>query len=72
MWYVNSFIFTIEKVEVDTKLSDETGEYYITKDMAYLSVENVFDNLHDAKVHALKLLDEFYNRVNNQIINTKE
>jgi len=72
MYYVNSFIFIIEKVDITTKIADESGIYYITKEGAYLDPQNVFENLQDAKVYALKLLDKFFYKLTNEIVNMKE
>jgi len=71
MYYVDKFVFVIEKVDIHTRIEDETGDYYITKDGAYLDPQDVFENEMDAKMYALKLLEEFFNKKNMEILNQK-
>jgi len=72
MWYVDPFIFTIAKIEIINKIQDETGIYIIDKNGAYLEEFDIFDTLSEAKQHALKILDEFFHKKSNVIVNTKE
>lgn len=71
MYYVNKFVFVIEKVNIQTRIQDETGDYYITKEGAYLDPQDVFEKEMDAKMYAKKLLEEFFFKKMRQIINQK-
>jgi len=71
MWYVDPFIFTIAKIEIINKIQDETGIYIIDGNGAYLEELNVFDTLPKAKQYALKILDKFFHKKSDEIINIK-
>ena len=62
LYYVNPFIFIIDKVLIefiDQEYSQE-NIYYIDHSGAYLLECHLFNNLSDAKNHAQEMLDKFY------------
>lgn len=72
LFYINPFVFTIEKVEIQMGILEEVeGEkkiFYIDDSGAYLAEENLFKDLEDAKEYALDLLDLFYQKRKLEII----
>lgn len=58
LYYVNPFVFTIEMVTV----SFMHDEYYCDETYACFNEEDLFDNIHDARDHAIRLLDNFYQK----------
>lgn len=72
LFYVNPFVFTIEKVQVDFGVKDEINPNiinYIDQTGAYLAEHDLFDNLTDAKFDALNKLNKFYVDVSADIFN---
>ena len=62
LYYVNPFIFIIDKVLIefiDQEYSQE-NIYYIDHSGAYLLERNLFETLEGAKNQAQEMLDKFY------------
>lgn len=71
-YYVCPFVFTIEKVflELNGGIDRIGGKcYYIERTGAYLSEDNIFNTIDDAKTDAFRKLNEFYTKKSLEIIN---
>ena len=71
LYYINPFVFIIEKVKVSMAVKEQTGIYYIDKTGAYLKEEDLFETLNEAKQYAFQKLDEFYYKKRMEISNSK-
>lgn len=72
LYYVNPFVFIIEKVQVEFAYKEEDGTlYYIDCTGAYLREEELFDNLKEAQKDALNRLDKFSCECRYRILNER-
>lgn len=62
VYYVNPFVFTIEKTTIFGLQYLEGEEFFIDDRSAVLAKEDVHSNLDEARLHARKLLDKFYEK----------
>ena len=60
LYYVNPFIFIIERVKIEMSVREDGKLYYIDTVGAYLAENDLFTDLIEAKLSAHKRLDEFY------------
>lgn len=68
LYYVDPFIFTMEKLKMDMAVKENKNLYYIESKGAYLKEENLFRNLNDAKRDAFNKLNKFWNDKRQEII----
>lgn len=72
LYYVNPFVFVIEKVQIEYSYKEYDGTlYYIDETGAYLREEELFRTWGDAQKHALELLEKFICDCRYQILNVK-
>lgn len=63
LYYINPFVFTIEKVKIDFIHSFEDGTIgYVEQTGAYLAEEDLLDNLQEATNKAIAMLNKFYQK----------
>ena len=62
LYYVNPFVFTIEKVLIQMVVKEEYGLFYIDDVGAYLKEEDLFEDLNEAKCDAFIKLRSFSNK----------
>lgn len=71
LYWVDPFIFSIEKVFVDFPYKEEDGTiYYIEKSGAYLQEFDLFEDLNEARGEAIKRLNDFYGTKMEEIMYT--
>lgn len=70
LYYVNPFIFVIDKVQIEFTDYDNGQLFYIDAVGAYLAEHDLFERLEDAKGHAMTRLQDFYDRKQNEIWKT--
>lgn len=72
LYYVNPFVFTIDKVLI--QFIDEPNTtgflYYVDHTGGYLAQEDLFLELEQAQEHALGLLNRFYSKKIDEIDNS--
>jgi len=69
LYFVNPFVFTIDKVKIEMGVLEEGELFYIDNIGAYLKEEDLFVNLKDAQKYALENLNKFYNECRYYILN---
>jgi hypothetical protein len=62
LYYVNPFVFTIEKIRVVDISYDQGVLFYIEEGNGYLREEDLFDNVEEAVNEAIHGLNAFYNK----------
>jgi len=63
LYYVNPFVFTIEKIVVECAVTDEHNPkliYYIAEDNAYLAEHDLVETVEEAKRKAMLYLERFW------------
>lgn len=60
LYYVNPFVYTIEKIMVCFLDTNNGHQYYVEHEGALLAEWDLFLDLTEAKNHAQALLDKFY------------
>lgn len=69
LFYVNPFIFKIEKVIITFQVREDNGDiHWIDHSGAYLKEWDLVDNLESAKILAQHYLENFYFKKLNEII----
>lgn len=73
LYYVNPFVFIIDKVLIEFIDNDnDYGQlFYIDHSGAYLQEDNLSTTLSDAKGKAMLMLEAFYNKKQHEIWNAK-
>jgi len=71
LFYVNPFVFIIEKVKIEMGILEKGELFYIDDIGAYLREEDLFNNLKEAQKYALNQLDKFYTECRWHILNEK-
>ncbi|MEK6880102.1 MAG: hypothetical protein AABY22_10860 [Nanoarchaeota archaeon] len=66
--YVNPFVFTIDKVNIEYAYKDDYGLVYIDCSGAYLAEDDLFLSLEEAREHALIKLEYFYQQKYQEIV----
>lgn len=69
VYYVNPFIFNIDKVLISFPKEENGHQYYVETQGAILPEWDLFYELPDAKAHALQLLQKFYDETQMRIWN---
>lgn len=72
LYYVNPFVFTIEKVQISMGCYDHDGLYYIDHTGAYLKEADLHRSLEDAKTHAFNLLNKFHYKKQQELLYVKD
>lgn len=67
LYYVNPYVFTIEKVLIEFVDDNIDETHYIDYAGAYLKEWDLFSRIEEAKGHALQLLEKFYGEKQNEI-----
>lgn len=69
LYYVNPFVFEIERVTVQIAVAEIDGIYYIDEVGAFLAERDLFEFKDDAKQQALAYLRDFALRTEHKIYN---
>ena len=69
LYYVNPFVFTIEKVMIQIPFVEFDKQYYIDNVGASLAEWDLFEDLPAAKGHAMMFLNKFIEKSQHQIWN---
>lgn len=72
LYYVNPFVFEIDKVKIEMALNENGELFYIDDVGAYLKEYDLFRNLEEAKIEALTRLNKFYREVQTKITKTSD